>query len=44
MSFRIKPEGFEGSDNFMTVVEEHCILAEAIPKGVVDGIQERMPV
>jgi hypothetical protein len=30
--------------NPTTAVEEHCIRAEAIPKGVVDCIQERMPV
>ena len=28
----------------MVAVEEHRILAEAIPRGVVDGIRERMPV
>lgn len=27
-----------------TVVEEHRILAEAVPRGAVDGIRERMPV
>ena len=30
--------------NPMIAVEEHRILAEAIPRGVVDGIRERMPV
>ena len=34
----------EGTGNPMTVVEEHRILAEAIPRGVVDLIRERMPV
>ena len=35
---------FEGINNPTVVVEEHCIRAEAIPKGVGDCIQERMTV
>ena len=27
---------------YMTSVEEHCIWVEALPKGAVDYIQERM--
>jgi hypothetical protein len=34
----------EGTGNPMTVVEEHSVLAEAIPRGVVDDTEERMPV
>jgi|LSQX01.1.fsa_nt_gb hypothetical protein len=39
-----KKDLIEGINNPTTAVEEHCIRAEAIPKGVVDCIQERMPV
>ena len=42
--FGIKPEVLESGGNPMTVVEEHSILAEAVPKGAVDGMEERMPV
>jgi hypothetical protein len=34
----------EAMDCRKTVVGEHSILAEAVPKGAVDGILERMPV
>jgi hypothetical protein len=30
--------------NSLHVVEEHCVLAEAVPKGAVDGTEARMPV
>jgi len=26
------------------MVEEHCVLGEAVPEGAVDGTEERMPV
>ena len=40
----LKRKLFESSGDPMTVVEEHSILAEAIPRGVVDDMEERMPV
>ena len=39
----LKPvtEAVDGYGNVF-VVEEHSILAEAVPEGAVDGIEERM--
>ena len=34
----------EAMDARKRVVEEHCMQAEAVSKGTVDSIQERMPV
>ena len=34
----------EAMDARKRVVEEHCMQAEAVSKGTVDRIQERMPV
>ena len=34
----------EGISDTTAVVEEHCVLAEAVPRGAVDDTQERMPV
>ncbi len=34
----------EAMDLRKQVVEERCVLAEAVPRGAVDGTQERMPV
>ena len=34
----------EAMDLRKQVVEERCVLAEAVPRGAVDSAEERMPV
>ena len=40
----MKPDVLESSGNPAAAVEEHRIRAEAVPRGAVDLIRERMPV
>ena len=40
--FKLKPD-VKGSIKSVDWVGEHCMKAEAIPKGVVDCLEERMP-
>jgi|GEM_PF-7053601 hypothetical protein len=44
MRMHTRVNSIKDISNPMIAVEEHRILAEAIPRGVVDGIRERMPV